>query len=330
MVSLSRRAVMAGLAGAGAAVLAPTGGWAHEGERLRNLTLWGPPAGPSILLVQAIATGRLRAVADKVTFKAWRDPDELRAGLTSGSMQLFVLPTQAAANLFNRGMDVRLVNVMTNGLLYVAAADGTLTTLAALRGRSVAVPFRNDTPDVLFRRLLRAEAIAEADLDLRFTGTPLEAAQLLASGRIDAALLPEPAASAAILKASLAGTTLSRVIDMQAAWARVTGLPPALPQAGLGVTGDFLTAHDAVVQAVHAALVETVAEVNAAPAEAAASAASALGLPQPVIAESIPYSNLVATPAREARPVLEPMFASLAEADPGIVGGGSPAAAFYL
>ncbi|WP_344919336.1 hypothetical protein [Azospirillum formosense] len=33
-----------------------------------------------------------------MVFKAWRTPDELRAGLTSGTMQTFVLPTQSAAN----------------------------------------------------------------------------------------------------------------------------------------------------------------------------------------------------------------------------------------
>ncbi|GAA4257399.1 hypothetical protein GCM10022293_51980 [Azospirillum formosense] len=68
------------------------------GAPLPQLTLWGPPAGPSITLVHAIASGLLPPVADKVVFKAWRTPDELRAGLTSGTMQTFVLPTQSAAN----------------------------------------------------------------------------------------------------------------------------------------------------------------------------------------------------------------------------------------
>lgn len=328
MASLTRRTLLGSMAAFGmGGVGLPR---ARAGQALPTLTLWGPPAGPSILLVDAIARGRLRDVADKVTFKSWRDPDELRAGLTSGSMQVVVLPTQSAANLFNRGMDVRLVNVMTNGLLYLVAADASFTTLSALRGKRVAVPFRNDTPDIIFRRLLRAEKIAEDTMDLRFTGTSMEAAQLLATGRIDAALLPEPAASAAILKASLAGTTLTRVIDIQQLWARTTGLPPALPQAGLGVTGTFLDTHGAVVRAVHAAIAEAAAQVNAAPAEAAANSASALGLPLPVIAASIPHSNLVATPAREARPLLEAMYAGLADADPGIIGGRLPPADFYL
>lgn len=328
MPSLTRRTFLESMAAAGAACAAPT--FARADERLANLTLWGPPAGPSILLVNAIARRRLRYVADKAIFKAWRDPDELRAGLTSGSMQLFVLPTQTAANLFNRGMDVRLVNVMTNGLLYLVSSDASLTSLPSLAGKRVAVPFRNDTPDIIFRHLLRAEEIAEDTIDLRFTGTPMEAAQLLVTGRIDAALLPEPAASAAILKASLGGTQLTRVIDMQAQWARTTGLPPALPQAGLGVTGAFLDAHGDVVRGVHDALAATVAEVNAAPEEAAATTASALGLPLPVIADSVRHSNLVASPAREARAVLEPVFAALAEADPDIVGGRLPSEDFYL
>ncbi|MGY0709834.1 hypothetical protein [Azospirillum argentinense] len=195
---------------------------------LPQLTLWGPPAGPSITLVHAIASGLLRPVADKVVFKAWRTPDELRAGLTSGTMQTFVLPTQSAANLFNKGLGVRLVNVMTNGLLYLLSADPSLTSVAALKGRSVAIPFRNDTSEYVFRRLLAAERLtADGDVALHFTGTPMEAIQLLVTGRADTALLPEPAASAAILRAGMAGKTVTRVLDIQrAAIARALAIDP--------------------------------------------------------------------------------------------------------
>ncbi|EKV28960.1 putative sulfonate/nitrate transport system substrate-binding protein [Caenispirillum salinarum AK4] len=281
-------------------------------------------------VVHAIETGRLRGIADTVTFRAWRNPDELRAGLTSGTMNVFVLPTQSAANLFNRGLDVRLVNVMTNGLLHVVSADPALTSLEALKGRSVAVPFRNDTPDIIFRRLLTARNIGEDDLDLRFAGTPLEAAQLLATGRIDAALLPEPAASASIVRGAMAGRALTRVIDIQDAWAKAMDLPPALPQAGLGVTGAFLEAHRPAVEALHQGLAQAVEAVNAAPAEAAGIVAGTVGLPAPVIRQAIPHSNLVATRAGAARPVLEPVFKALADTDPAILGGKLPDSAFYL
>jgi NitT/TauT family transport system substrate-binding protein len=325
--ALSRRTVLTGLAAApfilraGRASAAP----------LRELTLWGPPAGPSVVLTHAVASGLLKEIADKATFKAWRNPDELRAGLTSGTMQTFVLPVQTAANLFNRGLNVRLVNVMTDGLLYLVAADPALNSIPALKGRKVALPFRGDTMEATFRRLLQAHGMAgDADDIMQFLGTPMEAVQLLAAGRVDAALLPEPAATAAILRASVGGKALTRVINIQQAWGHATGLPPSLPQAGLGVSEAFLRDHPDKVAALHAALATAAASVNAQPARAANDAAPALGLPQPVIEASIPYSSLRATPARDIRPALENVFRAVMELDPKIIGGALPADGFYL
>ncbi|SMH36642.1 ABC transporter substrate-binding protein [Azospirillum agricola] len=335
MLRITRRTALAGL-GAALAVPARRSAFAAAPAPLPELTLWGPPAGPSITLVHAIASGLLRPVADKVVFKAWRTPDELRAGLTSGTMRTFVLPTQSAANLFNKGLGVRLVNVMTNGLLHLVSADPSLSSVAALKGRTVALPFRNDTPEFVFRRLLAAEKLAVetapggAGVAVQFTGTPMEAIQLLVTGRADAALLPEPAASAAILRAGQAGKTVTRVLDVQQAWGTATGLGTDLPQAGLGVSAAFLVEHAPAVEALHAALAAATASVNADPARAASDAAAPLSLPWPVIEQAIPHSRLVCQRASAARESLESVFRAVAEFDPRIIGGALPAADFYL
>lgn len=308
-------------------------GGAHaSGGPLPRLTLWGPPAGPSITLAHAAAEGLLRQVADKVEFKAWRNPDEMRAGLTSGTMQAVVMPTQVAANLYNRGLGVRLVNVMTDGLLYIVAEDPALTSIEALRGRKIAVPFRNDTPEFVFRRILKAKGMtAGTDLAVETTGTPIEAIQLLLAGRLDAALVPEPAATAAIVRGKLAGKTIVRTIDVQKLWAEMTGkLPASLPQAGLAVTSAFHAEHGELVARLHDGLAKATAAVVAAPAAAANSAAAALELPWPIIEQSIPWSNLVCRRAAEARPALEAMFATIAEADASLLGGKLPAAEFFM
>lgn len=328
MSRITRRAMLGGLA-AGAGLM---GGIGRLRAALpREVVVWGPPAGPSITVAHAIASRRLRAVADKVTLKTWRSPDELRAGLTSGTMSVVVLPTQTAANLFNRGLGVRLVNVMTDGLLHVFAADPAVTTMADLKGRSLALPFRNDTPDLLFRRLLAAQGLdADRDLELRYTGTPLEAVQFLATGRVDLALLPEPAGSAAVLKAKVNGHDIIRAIDVQVAWAEATGLPPVLPQAGLGVTDAVWETQRAMVDALHDGLAEAVVSVNADPAQAAADAAAPLGMPWPVLEQSIPPSHLVVRRASAARGDLEAVFAALKEDDPAMIGGKLPSGDFYL
>lgn len=326
-----RRPFLASLAAAVAAPAFPILPLQARAAPLGDLVLFGPPAGPSITLAHGVASGAFGAIADSPSFQVWRNPDELRAGLTSGTMSVFVAPVQVAANLYNRGLGVRLVNVMTNGLLYVIATDPGIAVVGDLRGRTLAVPFRNDMPDLILSGLLARHGLAVgADLAVVSAGSPVEAIQMVVLGRADAALVPEPAATAAIANGPMFGAEIRRAIDVQQAWGEATGHAPVLPQAGLAVTEAFLADHPGVADALQDAAAAATAAVAADPQGAAAHAAAALGLPQSVIAAAIPHSNLVAIRASEARPAIEAMLSDMTDADAGIIGGGLPDAAFYL
>lgn len=325
--ALTRRAVCAGLAGTLALPFISRA----QAATLPELNLFGPPAGSSVTLAYAVGAGLLRDVADKVSFKIWRTPDEMRAGLTSGTMQTVVMPVTAAANLHTRGLGVRLANVMTNGLLYVISSDPAVKSFNDIKGRKITVPFPNDTPELVFDAVLAHYGMkAGTDAEVDRAGTPIEAIQMLLAGRIETALVPEPAATAAIVKAGLSGKQIFRAIDMQAEWGKVTGLGPVMPQAGLAFSQAFLDDHKDKVEPLLAALEKAATAVIAHPSEAANYAASALELPQPVIERSIPYSNLVATRAGAARPALEALFAAIAKVNPKMIGGRMPDATLYL
>src|SRR5690606_32349115 len=129
------------------------------------------------------------------------------------------VPSYVAANFYNRGLGLRLLNINTNGLLYVLAADEGLTDIAGLKGKTVGVPFRNDMPDYVFARLLeQAGLVAGTDLTVEYTATVPEAVQTLMAGRVDAVLSTEPAATAALARSVEAGKPLHRAIDISQAW----------------------------------------------------------------------------------------------------------------
>lgn len=320
-----RSLVLAGVAGALALPFVRRA----SASALPALTLYGPPAGPSITLAHAVAAGLLRDVADRVDFKVWRTPDEMRAGLTSGSMQAVVMPVTAAANLHTRGLGVRLANVMTNGLLYTVSTDDSIRSIADLRGRKVTVPFANDTPELVFNAILAHHGLTDA-VTVDRSGSPIEAIQMLLAGRIETAVVPEPAAAAAIFKAKAAGKTVFRVLDIQSEWGVLTGLGPIMPQAGLAFSPDFLKTFPDRVEPLLAALEKATAQVNADPARAASHAASALELPWPVIEQAIPTSKLVATRARDTRPAVEALLAAVAKVNPAMIGGRLPDETLYL
>ncbi len=298
---------------------------------LARLDLYGPPAGPSVTLAHATATGKFASLADEASMTAWRNPDELRAGLTSGTIQLSVVPVQAAANLYNRGFPIRLANIMTNGLLYIASGDAGITDIPDLAGRSVAVPFRGDTPEILFSQLLAHHGLnAETDVQITYAGSPIEAMQFLLAGRVEAALTAEPSTTAAVLQGRQAGKDIRRVINLQEAWGAMTGAAPVVPQAGLAIVNAFLDEHSDAVPMILATLQTATAEVLTDPATAAANATDALGMPAPLLAASIPHSNLVARAATEARPDVERMLTAMAGENMDLIGGKLPDDGFYL
>lgn len=313
MIRLNRRQALA----MGAAALA-TPAWAKPSP-LSELHLFGPPATPSVVLAHAVATGRLSDVAARSDFTVWRNPDELRAGLTSGSMKIAMAPVQAVANLYNRGFPVRLLNTMTNGLLYILSSDPAVTSIPDLDGRKIAVPFKGDTPDIIFDQLAAKAGIT---LTKESVGSSLIGMQMLLAGQVDVALVAEPAASAAILRGKKAGKTITRAINLQTAWADLSGNPPIVPQAGIAVMNDFAAAHGDILPALQTALEQTLPDVLADPMAAAQNGTRAMGLPAPVIAQSIPHANLAVRPARAARADIERMLA--------LMGAKLPDDGFYL
>lgn len=293
------------------------------------VTFWGPPATPSVILTHAIDSGLLKPIVPHAAFRVWKTPDEMRAGISSGSMAATVVPTYVAANLHNRGFGLRLVNVLTDGLLFVVAPAGTVRGMAGLKGKRVAVPFRNDMPDYIFRRLLASADVKTSELTIEYSGTPLEAVQLLMVGRVDAALLSEPAGSAVIAKAATFWRNLERAVDCQKEWLNVAGTT-TIAQAGLAVSDRFATEIGASgVAALHAALEQALQAVLKNPAAAASTAASVLDLPAPMVEKSIPFSRLVVRTASAARADLSSLFELLAKDDPRIIGGKQPDDRFY-
>jgi len=329
---VKRRALLAGLAAIPTGLLAShvMGGIAQAATP-EELVLYGPPAGPSIILAEALASGDLAGLAGKTSFKVWRSPDEMRAGLTSGTMSAVVLPVQVAANLYNRGMKLKLLNTMTDGLIYIVSGDASLTTIPALKGKRLAVPFRNDMPDLVLKRLLLEYGLSpETDIALEHTSSPVEAMQMLLTGKVDAVLAPEPAISAAIMLGKAAGKNISRTIDVQKVWGEVTGKAPILPQAGLVLTQKLMTENPQLPDRLQAVLEAASQRVNADPAKAASIAAQSLDFPEPVLAASIATSRLGATRATKARPAIETMLETLAANDAAIIGGKLPDNGFYL
>ena len=292
--------------------------------------IWGPPAGPSIVAAYAVKTGMLEDLLPGCQFKVWNNPDQIRAGLSSGSVNMAILPSYNGANLYNKGLDVRLANILTDGLLYIVAPEASnIKTLQDLVGKKLAVPFKNDMPDYIMQAILKAYDIKPDAIDMQYTGSLPEAMPLLMIGRVDAAVIVEPAASTVISMSAASPKKIVRALDIQKLWEKVSKTD-AIPQAGLvtgkGFEGDAGTKK---IAALNACLASALERIKADPEKAAEQVGDLLDFPPRLIAASVAFSHLVVHNAREVKPSLETFFNVLIEQNSAILGGKLPDDGFY-
>lgn len=322
--------IAGGLTATGLVGCVQPGSQTHEAA-LDQLVIKGPPAPPSILLAHVARQERLTALVPEVAFDTWANPDQLRADVTSNALHVAATPTNVAANLYQREVPVRLLNVTVWGILYVLTVDERMNTWSDLQDQTVAIPFRGDMPDLIFR-YLAAENGLDVDQDLvpQYVSAPVEGLQSLLAGQARAAVLLEPAATAAQLRGEEQGITVRRMLNLQEEWAKVTGRGPRIPQAGTLAIASVIDTYPDVIAAIQEGLYEAVDWANQNPQAAAQLGAPYLGgVQEPIIAQSLPQMQLEMVPATAAREDLEFFFMRLKELSPELIGGALPDDGFY-
>ncbi|WP_239002972.1 ABC transporter substrate-binding protein [Dechloromonas sp. TW-R-39-2] len=306
-----------------------------QAERLPRLVLSGPPAAVSTPLIHMIDSGALKDIADHVEFQTWKDPDQLRVLVLGGKADFVAMPSNVAANLYNRGVGLKLLNISTWGVLWMVSRDKTAKTLSDFKGKEIAMPFRADMPDIVFELIAEKQGLdAKKDFKLRYVGSPLDAMQLLVSRRVDHALLAEPAVSMALRKTqsfpvSLIAPELHRSVDLQQEWGRLFKRETRIPQAGIAVIGKALK--DEALQAkIMAAYEQSLLWCQKNALKCGEMVAKRIDLLSPeAVADAMAVSQTRHVTTAQARPELEFFLGQLHARNPALVGGKMPDDAFY-
>ena len=228
--------------------------------------------------------GKLAPTIGKATVENWSSIDAMRTLLLQKQTDLAATPSYAAANLFNKGVPLRLVAMQVWGMLYVVGPKGSSAQgLQAMRGKTVAVPMPNNMPDLVFRYLLGQKGWdTSKDLAIQNYADGQEALSNLLAGNAEFAVLPEHAASAGLAKAKQQSKTLERTADLQQVWAEVTGGEAKFPMAGLVMPQEITDSNPQAVGAVLNEVEACIAATNAMSEETVNTISQKTEVPAPV------------------------------------------------
>ncbi len=166
--------------------------------------------------------------------------------VANGDAEIAILPTNAAANLYNKGNKIQIVSANTWGLLYmVGNSDNTtpITDLNSLKGEVVAVIGQNQVPDLVFKYILDANDIeyvasdvaVDGKVALKYVADGPTMIPLLKTKQLKYGILGEPAATNSTNAAQTA-----IVLDIQEAWKDASSSTDTYPQASLVAKSSFL------------------------------------------------------------------------------------------
>jgi len=304
-------------------------------EKLEKIVLSGPVASVSHPLIHIVESGALNDVAKKVEFKLWKNPDELRALTIKGGADFIAVPSNVGANLYNKGVDIKLLNISVWGILGMITRDKSLKTLADFKGKKIAMPFRADMPDILFEEIVKAQGMdPKKDFDLQYMSSPFDAMQMLIMRRVDHALLAEPAISIALKKTGsfplkLIAPDLYRTADLQKEWGDTFNVEAKVPQAGMAVIGGMIQ-NEYIIKRFNEEYKKSLQWYKNNPTQAGEMIVKTIPMLDAVgVANSIKYVQLDTVKAVKAKKDLEFFYEILKKNNPKTIGGKLPKSGFY-
>lgn len=178
------------------------------------------------------------------------DAADVTAALTNGDADIAALPTNAAANIYNKtNGGVRILAINTLGCLYLLNTGSTpITSFADLKGKTVYVPAQN--PTFIFTYLCKQNGL-EIGKDITIDSTsyaqPANLKDAVASGAVELAVLPEPMVTIATNAGKSANVTVQNQMDLTAEWNKIAPTTP-LVQGCVVVRTAFLEEHPEAVK----------------------------------------------------------------------------------
>ncbi len=311
---------------------APAHAGAKTTPKVKKIVMASPFAPLVMPMAHIVEAGLLKDVCDEVELRTWNTPDQLRAMITKGDVDFISLPSNVAAIFYNKGVPLSLARVSIWGVFYLISNDASVSNLSQLKGKRILVPFRGDQPDLLFQTVCRAQGLDPfKDFTIQYVSSPLDITMSLLAGKVDNALMIEPAAAMAIMKAKGKGLDFTRVIDLQKEYEKATkSSMKGVPNAGIAVL-PAIKNNKAVVDAFLAAYDQSVEWTNEHPKEASELAARRIqGVNAKAFEEALRYTDFRSVSGKDSRKALELMFNKFMEMNPKSIGGRLPDGGLYL
>ncbi|WFD08895.1 ABC transporter substrate-binding protein [Tepidibacter hydrothermalis] len=253
-----------------------------------------------------------------VSYESVKATDILTSKILSKEADIFIVPTNLAANLYNKDSGYKIAASTVWGTFYLVGNE-EISNWEDLKGKEIDMIGRGLTPDAIFRYLLTKNNIdPDKDVKLNYFGGASELATNFISGKSNLSLMPEPMLTKVLTKRHNSKV----VIDLQEEWQIATKLDSSYPQASIIVSEELIKKNPDAVKTFLSEYEKSINWMNENPSEAGKYYEELdMGINKVIIEKSIKRCNIKYVSANDAKEAIDKYLNVLFEYNPKLVGG---------
>lgn len=297
---------------------------ARKDDTAINLGVFQGPTG--IGAAYLIDQAKNNQSLNKYSITTAQNATDLAAQITSGTLDIAAMPTNVAANLYNKtNGEIQIVALNTLGVLYILENGNSVNSISDLRGKTIYATGQGAVPEYTLNFLLeQANLKPGEDVTVTYLDTN-EAAAKAAAGDIDLCMLPVPFATTVLEK----NHDIRQAIDLTQEWNNTVGDSGNIVTGCIVARRDFIENNKAKLNTFLDEYHESVGHIITADDAAQLVVECGIVSDESIAEKAIEKSNIVCITGSDMKPAINGFFEVLFNANPASIGGKMPDDGIY-
>ncbi|MDR1773760.1 MAG: PhnD/SsuA/transferrin family substrate-binding protein [Clostridioides sp.] len=295
-------------------------------KETKEVRVYSPDGLPSIALAKLIKEKPEVAENYNVNYNIAATADELSTIIMKGEADIAVVPSNMASIAYNKNKetntcDYKIAGTVGYGSLYLVS-NQEITSYEDLKGKTILNIGKGLTPDIVTQVCLKNNGIdVEKDVTLDYVDSATELVPAIVAGKVDIAVVPEPALSGLLTKKP----DMKIVYKINDEYKKIAKTEKGFPQSTIIVRSDIAKDHPEFLSAFLAKVDESIKWATENKTDLGTYSKEVGIKTEPAIIEkSIERANLGYTPIKDNSKDYMTYYKYLNEFNPKTLGGSIP------
>lgn len=262
-----------------------------------------------------------------ISYELQKTPDALVSKILSGEADIAIVPSNLAAQAYNKNMPYKLAATSGWGSFFLISTED-IKSFNDIKGKEVYNIGKGLTPDIVFKYILSKNSInPDKDVNITYLNSATELAPTFISGKSKIAVIPEPMLTNVTMKKP----DTKIIFNLNEEWSKITGNANGYPQSSLIIKKDLIENNKEFVEGFLAKYKESIEWANQNPEKLGEYAQELkMSMNKEVVQKSITRANIKYVDIKDSIKDYEDYFKALFEFEPKSIGGKLPDEGLYM